>query len=333
MGVATTRRRLVRIMAAAAGVAFTGRATMSAAKEAPLSTWRGIVMGNLTRIDIRHPDSARVAQIIAAAAREVERLEMVFTLYRPESALARLNRDAQLAGPPLDLVRLLGEARSWSDLTGGAFDVSVQPLWQVYADHFMALGAAPAGPSEDAIRRAAELVDFRGIEIEPGDTRLARPGMALTLNGIAPGYMTDRIVELLKNEGVENVLVDLGEIRTAGSRGDGELWRAGIRDPFGGRQAMSDLSLTDEAIATSAGYGFRFDAAGRFHHIFDPVSGECPHAYASISVLAATATAADALATACHLLPLSAISAVLRRSGASEAIVIDHSGVTRTIAA
>jgi thiamine biosynthesis lipoprotein len=320
-------------MAAAAGIGLAGRAARAPAEEGLLSTWRGVVMGNLTRIDICHPDPARAGRLIAAAAREVERLETAFTLYRPESALVRLNRDARLAGPPLDLVRLLGEARSWSDLTGGAFDVSVQPLWQVYTGHFMAPGGAPTGPSADAVRRAADLVDFRRIEVEPGGIRLARPGMALTVNGIAPGYMTDRVVELLKNEGLENVLVDFGEIRTAGSRGDGAPWRAGIRDPFGGKQAISDLSLTDEAIATSAGYGFRFDAAGQFHHIFDPVSGGCPQAYASISVLAPTATAADALATACHLLPLPAIAAVLRRSGASRAIVIDHNGVTHTITA
>ena len=56
--------------------------------------------------------------------------------------------------------------------------------------------------------------------------------MALTLNGIAPGYMTDRIVELLKNEGLDHALVDLGEIRVIGSRADREPWRAGIRDPL-----------------------------------------------------------------------------------------------------
>jgi thiamine biosynthesis lipoprotein len=333
MQATTSRRRLIRILAAAAGLGLAGRAAGTPAEASPLTTWRGIAMGNLTRIDLRYPDPARAGRIVAAAAREIERLEMGFTLYRPDSALARLNRDARLADPPLDLVRLLGEARSWSDLTGGAFDVSVQPLWRVYASHFMAPGAAAAGPSGDAVRRAAALVDFRRIEIEPGDIRLAQAGMALTLNGIAPGYMTDRIVELLKNEGLADVLVDLGEIRAAGSRGDGEPWRAGIRDPIGGERIVRHVPLADEAIATSAGHGFRFDAAGRFHHIFDPRSGGCPQAYASISVAAPTATVADVLATACHVLPLPAIAPVLRRSGASRAIVIDRTGDAQVIAA
>ena len=329
-----TRRRLIRIMAAAAAVRLAGDdSAMALADEKSQSIWRGITMGNLTRIDVHHPDSGRAAQILAAAEREIARLEMVFTLYRAESALVRLNRDGQLDAAPLDLVRLLTEARSYSEITGGAFDVTVQPLWQAYAAHFTPAGAAPTGPSESAIRRAAELVDFRAIEIGSSEIGLGRPGMALTLNGIAPGYMTDRIVELLKNEGLDNVLVDLGEIRTIGSRSSGEPWRTGIRDPFGGEQTVMDIPLTDQAIATSAGHGFRFDPAGNFHHIFDPVSGGCPQSYASVSVLAKTATAADALATACHLLPLPVIAAVLRASAASQAIVVDQTGAMRAVTA
>jgi thiamine biosynthesis lipoprotein len=209
----------------------------------------------------------------------------------------------------------------------------VQPIWQAYAAHFFAAGADSAGPSADAIRRATELVDYRGLEVEPGAIRLARPGMALTLNGIAPGYMTDRIVELLKNEGLDHALVDLGEIRAIGTRAPHEPWRAGIRDPLHDDRVAMEVPLTDQALATSGGYGFRFDRDGCFHHIFDPRSGGCPHAYASVSVLASTATAADALATACHLLPLDALAPALRAAGATRAMVVLPTGRTRVVEA
>jgi thiamine biosynthesis lipoprotein len=211
--------------------------------------------------------------------------------------------------------------------------VTVQPIWQAYAAHFFVAGADPAGPPASVIRRATELVDYRALEVEPGAIRLARPGMALTLNGIAPGYMTDRIVELLRNEGLDHALVDIGEIRVIGARADHEPWRAGIRDPFDTRRIAMELPLTDQALATSGGYGFRFDRDGCFHHIFDPRSGGCPHAYASVSIVAPTATTADALSTACYLLPIDGLATTLRAAGAARAVVVLPTGQSRIIEA
>jgi len=284
-------------------------------------------MGTLTRIEIRDADRARAERILAVAADEVARLEGVFTLYRADSALARLNRDGRLDDPPLDLVRLLAESRGFSEVTGGAFDVTVQPIWQAYAAHFFTADADPAGPPASVIRRATDLVDYRAVEAEPDAIRLAHPGMGLTLNGIAPGYMTDRIVELLKNEGMENALVDLGEIRAIGAHTALEPWRAGVRDPLDTERVAMELPLAaDQALATSGGYGFRFDAAGSFNHIFDPRTGACSHDYASVSVLAPTATAADALATAFCLMSPDTVKAALGAAGAARAAIILPTG-------
>ena len=327
-----TRRRFIRIAAAATLAQLAG--PMSSVRgEDRIAAWRGMTMGTLTRIEVRDPDRARAARVLAAAAEEITRLEKLFTLYEADSALVRLNRDGRLDDPPFDLVRLLAEACEFSVRTGGAFDVTVQPIWQAYAAHFFAPNADPAGPPADAIRRAADLVGYRGLEVEPGGIRLARAGMGLTLNGIAPGYMTDRIVELLKNEGFAHALVDLGEIRAIGARSGQEPWRAGIRDPFDSARLAMTVPLADQALSTSGGYGFRFDRDGCFHHIFDPSSGGCPHGYASVSVLAPTATAADALSTACYLMPPDALAAALRAGGATRAIVVLPPGETRTVEA
>jgi thiamine biosynthesis lipoprotein len=321
---------LIRIAAAATMAQLAGPAAGVRGEEHHVA-WRGLTMGTLTRIEIRDPDRTRAARILSVAVQEIARLEKAFTLYQADSALVRLNRDGRLTDPPFDLVRLLAEASEFSARTDGAFDVTVQPIWQAYAAHFFAPGADPAGPPADVIRRAADLVGYGALELEPNEVRLVQPGMALTLNGIAPGYMTDRIVELLKNEGLEHALVDLGEIRVLGERDDRELWCAGIRDPFDTRRVALDVPLADQALATSGGYGFRFDRDGCFHHIFDPRSGGCPHAYASVSVLAPTATAADALATACYLMPLDALPGALRAGGASRAVIVLPTGHMRFV--
>jgi len=325
------RRRFIRISGAWAALGAAGFTSAARADDAAVVVWRGITLGTLTRLEIRHPDRERAARIIRAAAREIERLDAIFTLYRPDSALVRLNRDGLLESPPFDLVRALSEARALGDLTDGAFDVSVQPLWQAYATHFFAEGSHPPDSLADSIRRATERVDYRSIQVEPSRVRLAKAGMAVTLNGIAPGYITDRIVELLMEEGLEHLLVDLGEIRAAGLSASQRPWRAGIRDPSDPGRIATDVPIVDGALATSSGSGFCFDASGRFHHIFDPRSGACPRIHASVSVLAPTATTADALATACSLMPQDAIGGVLRAAGATRAIVVDRSGARHLI--
>jgi thiamine biosynthesis lipoprotein len=322
-----SRRRFIRLTASLASIGAAGAIStrsLAASEPAPL-VWRGLVLGNLASIEIRHADPARAARLLELAQGEVARLESVMSLYRPDSALSMLNAEGALRDPPLDLVQVLAEARRFGEITSGAFDVTVQPLWKVYADHFAATGADPAGPSSDAIRRAAEHVDYRALEIEPSLVGLRQPGMALTLNGIAQGYITDRIAELLRNEGLDNVLVDLGEIRAVGTRDRAQQWRAGIENS---RRTglVAEVPLTDQALSTSGSYGFRFDPTGRFHHIFDPRSGACPQLYASVSVVAARSVVADALATACNLTPLAAIPDLLRAAGASRAFVLTLDG-------
>ena len=268
---------------------------------------------------------------MAQATAEMARLESIMSLYRPDSALSELNRRGHLGAAPVDLVQVLSRAQAIGALSGGAFDVTVQPLWQVYSSHFSRTGADPRGPRADLIRRAAERVDYRDIEIEPAAIRLRRPGMALTLNGIAQGYITDRIIDLLKNEGFENALADLGEIRALGQAAQDQPWRAAIKSPFDESAVASKIELAGGALATSGSYGFRFDAAGQFHHLFDPRTGACPSRYASVSVLAPDAATADALATACNLLAPDAIADALRASGAYRALVIDRDDAERWI--
>lgn len=272
-----------------------------------------------------------MAYVLRMVTTEIERLESIMSLYRPDSALSHLNRQGYLEAAPADLVQVLAQAHSLGELAGGAFDVTVQPLWLVYADHFSAPKADPAGPSLDVIRRAAERVDYRGVEVEPSRVRLAHPGMAVTLNGIAQGYITDRIIELLKNEGFEHVLADLGEIRALGRAAPDRPWHADIKNPLAGPPVASKIELEAEALATSGSYGFRFDPEGRFHHLFDPWSGACPQRYTSVSVLAPDASTADALATACNLLSPEAIAGLLHRAGARRAYLTMPDGAVRQI--
>src|SRR6185437_4808701 len=201
------RRRFIAMSAAAAGLPV----LPIVARAAPpplLRVWTGAALGANATLQIHHPDPATADILIARALAEVQRLERVLSLYDEHSALCRLNRVGSLDDPPLDLVRVLAEAERYHAVTSGAFDVTVQPLWDLYAAHFSRRDPDPAGPSSSAVAAALARVGQAALEVAPGRVAFARPGMAVTLNGIGQGYITDRVVDLLHAGGVEHALVD-----------------------------------------------------------------------------------------------------------------------------
>ena len=244
------------------------------------------------------------------------------------SELSRLNRDGRLDGPPIELVELMGRARDFSDLTAGAFDVTVQPLWDLYASHFSAPDPDPSGPSRTAIAAALGRVGQEALEIDPARTSFPRPDMSVTLNGIAQGYITDCIVDLLRRAGIDRSLVDMGETRTIGARPSGDPWIVGLEDPLAPGRVAERIEIENQAVATSGGYGTQFDREGRFNHLFDPATGETSWRYLSVSVIASDATTADALSTAFSLMRLDSVKSVVAALGLKAHLVMpDGSGI------
>jgi thiamine biosynthesis lipoprotein len=305
-----SRRRAIAVIAAIAGAAALpvgGRASAAPYR------WTGRVLGTEASITLHHPDSREAAKLVGRCVDEIDRLESVFSLYRTVSELSRLNRDGSLQSPSLDFVRLLAESLQFARISDGAFDVSVQPVWRVYAEHF-ARNRQGAAPDGTALATARALVDYRQIELSLERIALRRPGMALTFNGIAQGYIADRVADLLAEAGLVHVLLDLGEMRALGPRGDGLPWRVGLKDPRAPELLAGTVELNRRALATSGGYGLRFDATGRHHHLFDPATARSAHHVLAVSVLAARATAADALSTALAVAAPAAWGKLLERA-------------------
>src|SRR5579863_266748 len=305
-----TRRRFIAISADAGGLPLL---PVAPARAAPLlRVWSGAALGCDATLQIHHPDPRIADQLIAASLAEVERLERIMSLYKPDSALSRLNRDGFLDDPPFDLVRILSEGRRYSALTAGAFDVTVQPLWNLYAGHFSRPDASPDGPAADVIAAAVARVGQNNLEIDPERLRFERPGMGITLNGIGQGYITDRVVELLRLGGVEHALVDMGKTRAIGGHPAGGPWSVGLEDPRAPGAFAERIALEDRAVATAGGYGTLFDEAGRFNHIFEPWSGRTSWRWLSVSVEAATATESNALSNAFAVMPAEATAQLVR---------------------
>jgi thiamine biosynthesis lipoprotein len=319
-----TRRRFIRISAAAASLGALAAGHPARAEVAPV-TWRGTMLGAVATLEIHDEDRSRAERLITLACAEARRLERQFSLYLPDSALVVLNRTGVLIDPAAEMVELLSTSQHYSMVTGGLFDVTVQPLWELYASHFARDDADPAGPAATEIE--AVLARIGSHRLSVSRARIVMPkGMAVTLNGIAQGYVTDKVVDLLRAHGVSHSLVDMGEARAIGARPDGHPWEVGIVDPDIVGQTKAVLPIVDRAVSTSGGYGCQFDSGARFTHLFDPRSGGCALRYRSVTTVSRSATAADALSTAFSLMPEDEIRSLLPHVDIDRVHLIDGAG-------
>jgi len=294
-----SRRRLIAIAAAAAGVG------LAPANRDGIYIWSGAALGAAARISIAGLAPSQAERVAHMARDEAFRLEAAFSLYRPDSELARLNRDGRLPHPSQDFRLLLGRSLAAWEMSGGAFNPALQPLWRHLARHFAEAGAGPPDPRE--IARALALADPARIELSNREVRLA-PGMALSLNGIAQGYVTDCAAALLAAEGLGDILIDLGELRAL----PGRAWDVAIAG------TPERVALSGRAIAQSAGSATPFTADGAWHHLLDPETGRSASRYATLTVAAPLAADADWLSTALYALPPERHAPVLARvSGAA----------------
>jgi len=266
------RRRFLTITAAA----------LATPLHAATPVWQGTAMGSAASIRLAGP-APQTSRLWRKVEAELTRIEAHFSLHR-DSALTRLNRDGHLAYPGPDLLALIALCAQIHTATAGAFDPSIQPLWLATATN-TDLTEAETG--------------WHRLRTSREELRLD-PGMALTFNGIAQGHAADRIASLLRAEGYDNVLIDMGEILGLGLT----RWQAAIADPSG--QTLSEIPLQNRALATSSPRGTVIGA--NQPHILHPTRRPL---WSTASISAPSAALADALSTAACLLTRVEITSAL----------------------
>ena len=305
-----TRRRFLKIIGLASIGAISGTALVKLTKADILKkvTWKGIALGSPAEITIYHPNQKEAEDILSESHKKLAQLENLFSLYKENSQLSMLNKNGYLENPHPDMLKLLNLSKKYSEITNGAFDVTVQPLWNLYNEAFIKTNKPPL---ESEIEKTLSLVDWRSISVSKNSIIYEKKGMSSTLNGIAQGYITDKISEHLINSGINNTLVQLGEYRGIGDHPDGRPWRLLLSNPEH-TDSIGEIEFTNAAVATSAGLGTPFDLSGKYHHIFDPKNGDNANNYLQVSVTSKTAAEADALATAFLILNRKASEKIAR---------------------
>lgn len=270
---------------------------------------------------------------IQAAFDEMQRIESLMSRHIPGSDVFRINQGA--GGRPVKIsdetFHVIWESIKYADITGGAFDISIGPLMDVWN-----FGATdPSVPEPEQINQARSLVGWELIELNSEDVTVRLPlhGMSIDLGGVAKGYAAQEGARVLREHGISHALIDVGgNIVTIGSRPDGEAWQIGIRDPRGKSIENTigpTLYVSDCAIATSGDYERFFIYAGkRYHHILHPETGMPADTVQSVTVIAKDSLYADILSTAVFVMgPDKGMDLIEALDGVS-AMIVTGSGDT-----
>jgi len=223
------------------------------------------------------------------------------------SQIKELNTQGVLHNPQIELITALDLCRDLHQHTGGLFDPTIQSYWTWLKNR----GASGNPPSDAERKEALQRVDFSQVTYNSKVIRL-QAGVQLTLNSLAQGMTTDALYQELKNAGIENALVNIGEYRALGAQPNGNAWQIAIDD---GRPSAPQriIPLADAALATSSGRSHRISATSADNHIIDPQTGRSPHTtQQTYSIKAPTAMLADALATCATLMPKEDFAALLK---------------------
>lgn len=263
-------------------------------------------LGSYIRIRAVGADRERIARAVKEAFSEMHRLDTLWSSFLPGSEVARLNRERRLRVSS-ETRELILKAVQVAESTGGAFDITIEPLERLWGFY----DGAYRVPDSSEVRRARERVDYRKVRVS-GDTVILGAGVNLDLGGIAVGYAVDRAVELLKAGGAREGLVDAGgDIRVFGER----VWRIGVQNPRG-QGVVRVLRLKDRAVATSGDYEKFFEQGGRrYCHIIHPKTGYPADHWAAVTVVAPSAVEADAYSTAMFVLGAGAVEWIKKKAG------------------
>lgn len=281
-----TRRRFLKISVATSAAMLAPNAISLAKSE--LTIWNGIVLG--ASASIRVYGNKKDAQAAINKALEViQYQEKQFSIYDPKSSLSKLNEtsilkfDREQGKPIYDLINI---SRLINQNTNGLFDPTIQPLFEAYAK-------AQGYPMSESLKAAQVFVGIKGVDTSlSSQIKFKRKGMALTFNGIAQGFITDKVRQEMDRLGFYHALVNIGEYSIGNDQA-----KIGIASSTG--EVFDVVNLHNQAIATSSPSGYRF-LDGTSHIIHPDGKRHIAH-WDSVSVIANNATLADGYSTALTL--------------------------------
>ncbi|MBQ3427003.1 MAG: FAD:protein FMN transferase [Clostridia bacterium] len=260
---------------------------------------------------------------VNAAEREINRLDRLFDRGRDGSDINKVNAEGT-AKVSSDTSALTETALDVCEATDGAFDITIAPvmdLWGFYTGEYQV-------PDDDELAKAMAKVDRAKVNVD-GEVVSVKDGAKLDLGGIAKGYLSARIMEIFRENGVESGIVSLGgNVQALGLKPDGSKWRVAIQDPRETDMFIGSVSISDKAVITSGGYQRYFEDGGNiYHHIIDPSTGyPAESGLSSVSIISEDGATADGLSTALFVMGLDKGSDFWRAHNGFDVIFVTGDG-------
>jgi len=253
-----------------------------------------LTMGTYVTITALHSSRDEAEQAVGETFEEIERLNLVLTRFGNRSPVAELNEQGRVESLAPEMAELVSKSLYYYQQTGGAFDITVKPLLDLYQKSF----AQSHQPGEKDILALLDTIGSDKLQIQGNGIQFAGPKMGITLDGIAKGYIVDRASALLTAKGITNHMINAGgDIKTSGNAANAKPWTIAVQDPSKKGHFPDIIRMHNGAVATSGNYEVYYDKEKLFHHIVNGKTGHSPDLSSSVTVSASTVMDADALST------------------------------------
>ncbi|MDD4323160.1 MAG: FAD:protein FMN transferase [Dehalococcoidales bacterium] len=266
------------------------------------------LMDTFITVTVYAPDKDSAEAAFDAAFERMSQIEQAASIYLEAAEAYQLNARGFIEGASDDLKNLVEQSVEYGELTGGYFDITVQPVLELWES---GLWKETLQVQQERVSEAMELVGYDKIVLN-GDSISLQPEMKITLGGVAKGYAAGEALRALEEIGIEHAVVNAGgDSATLGKKPDGSGWLASLKNPDDSTQWIAAFSLEGDSIATSGNYERYFSPDKQVSHLLNPLTGFSESNCISVTIITPRAELADALATAVFVMgPAEGISFV-----------------------
>lgn len=232
---------------------------------------------------------------LTLSSNEINRLDNLWSISNEESEVYLLNKNKKLSVSP-DTKKIIETALNISKETNHAFDITIYPVVKAWG---FTTGSYNI-PTDKELESILKHVNSDYINIENSNVSLSSEKVEIDLGGIAKGYTSNKIISILKDNGITSAILSLGgNVQTLGTKPNGSPWNVAIQDPLDPNEYIGSVKVDNKAVITSGGYQRYFEKDGKiYHHIIDTTTGKpVRNNIASVTIISEDGTLADGLST------------------------------------
>jgi FAD:protein FMN transferase len=267
---------------------------------------RADLMNTFFKVTVYSSDKNKAESAIKAAYTRMEAIANVASIFDAKAEAYTLNQNGFLDNPSADLVALIQLSQKYNKITGGVFDITVQPLLDLWSSQELKLWTKSMDVQQAMVAEKMPLLGSDKIEVTPGRIMFKTPGMKITLGGIAKGYAADEALKTIAGMGIKHALVAAGgNIGALGTKENGEPWNISLVNPDKTEESLALFQFSDMSISTSGNYERYFSPDKKVNHIMDPRTGFSVSSVISTTVICRSGTEADIFSTSVFVLGVS----------------------------